>query len=433
MRPNDGGGGPFAYYRASAETIHDTAADIDSHASGLDTVRRQLHGEHRQALRMVEGDLVDPMSRAPHATDATTDRVVQATTYAAACLHMFGDSVHEYNDTSTSPRSVSRLNEAYAEARLTDFGLDQADYDEGGEKASRDYEADWRARYASLVGPHGTLTAECRRLEALLDDQAQTIAQMLRDGPNPATLRMLWALGAMPSRAADLWPNIGLDEVPLLRLPPDLRDGYDDDRTLDDLDTEELMELGENGFRPAGELFAERAVAHESAEDPPGPLDTLRNIVTTVVVDPRECFGNDSSLGGCGLEALGVLPIGKGLKAIKAYRAARRLQRTATPGPETPPIHAGRQGKHVPGHPHYDPKGTKSILEADPHQLRKLAGTGTPMNKVPRGQPGFKEAVDYGFPVGKHITRDGQISGTTRAMLVYAKDGIHIYPIGPRP
>src|SRR5690606_1765879 len=103
----------------------------------------------------------------------------------------------------------------------------------------------------------------------------------------------------------------------------------------------------------------------------------------------------------------------KPIKAYKAYRATRRferLKRAPEPGPEIPPIHDGRQGKHIPGHPNYDPDRTKSILEVDPHLIRKLAGTGTPRNNVPRGDPNFKEVVDCGFRVGIWKNREGDMA-----------------------
>jgi hypothetical protein len=430
QRDADHGGGPFAYYAVSATTIHEAAADIDVHASGLGTLRRQLDRDHRRALSAVGGGLQAPMADAGRMAAFGVSRVEQAAAYASGCLHLFGDFVNEYDHDSTSPRSVERLNEAYTEARLNDFGLDPADYATGNGPAARDYDADWRARNADLVGPHGSLTSEYRQLEARLDAQAESVAAMLNRGPNPDDLRTLWTLGALPSDAETIWPS--LSEVPLLRLPPDMRDGYDDHRNLYDLNDRELMRLGERGFRSAGELFAEHMTEEPAYSDDGPGLDDLYETATFIFFDPAECFGDDASLGGCGLEVLGATPVGKPLKALKAYQGVRRLRRLPEPGQEIPPIHAGRQGKHIPGHPNFDSR--RSILEADPHELRKLAGTGTPMNKVPRGQPGFKETIDYGFPIGMYVSDGGKsVRESTRAMLVYAKNGIHIYPARPQP
>ncbi len=425
-RDVDHGGGPFEYYPVSATTIHEAAADIDVHASGLGTIRSQLDRENRRVLSAVGGAIREPMAGAQRMAAFGVSRVEQAAAYASGCLHLFGDFVSEYDHDGTNPRSVDRLNAAYAEASLNDFGLDPADYATGNGPPARDYDADWHERRADLIG---ILAVEYRQLEARLDAQAESVAAMLDRGPNPDDLRTLWTLGALQSGAEEIWPS--LSDVPLYRLPPDLRDGYDDHRNLYDLDIKELMRLGERFFSPAGELFAERIQADHDQDDPPG-LDNLYDAATFLLMDPAQCVGDDASVGGCGLEILGVIPIAKPLKALKAYRAVRRLKRLPEPGPEIPPIHAGRQGKHVPGHPHYE--SGRSILKADPHELRKLAGTGTPMNKVGRGQPGFKEAIDYEFPIGTFVSRDGRTAlETTRAMLVYAKDGIHFYPIRPTP
>jgi hypothetical protein len=63
--------------------------------------------------------------------------------------------------------------------------------------------------------------------------------------------------------------------------------------------------------------------------------------------------------------------------------------------------------------------------------LSEKAGTGTPVGKVPRGQAGFKERVDFGEVIGDHVV-DGVGTPTTKGIITYAKDGsIHIIPAAP--
>jgi hypothetical protein len=84
---------------------------------------------------------------------------------------------------------------------------------------------------------------------------------MLDRGPNPGDVTALWAAGALPPNATEIWPGLNVAEVPLLRLPYELREGADDRRSLRQLSHDELMELWETyGFEPARELLADQIV-----------------------------------------------------------------------------------------------------------------------------------------------------------------------------
>ena len=103
-----------------------------------------------------------------------------------------------------------------------------------------------------------------------------------------------------------------------------------------------------------------------------------------------------------------------------------------------PPIDDGNQGKHVVGHNNYVPARGRSILTADPHGLAGHAGTGSPINAVPAGQPGHRERIDFGRVIGEHLERPdasgqpGRRTPTTVGIIHYGKRGIHIVPGRPR-
>ena len=100
---------------------------------------------------------------------------------------------------------------------------------------------------------------------------------------------------------------------------------------------------------------------------------------------------------------------------------------------ELPPeIHMGKQGKHIPGNNNYIPG--RSILTADPNELRYMAGKGTPVGKVKRGQSGFKERVDFKKVIGYYIDEETKKAmPTTMGNIIYAEDGsIHIVPVRPK-
>ena len=257
-RDDGGGGGPFAYYRAGGDTIRETADEIGNHANGIGAVRQHVEDAHRRALRGVHGDLAEPMAAAPAATIANVDRVEQAATFAAGVVRLFADAVDDYNHYATGPRSVEALNAAYRQAHVDDFGLDAGTYANGDTNADRDYDNDRAAAQAELMR---SLNAEYQRLAAWLDLRANQVARMLDRGPNAGDVTALWAAGALPPNATEAWPSLDLAEIPLLRLPYELREDPGDRRTLQELTQDELLELWEEyEYEPARELLAEQVV-----------------------------------------------------------------------------------------------------------------------------------------------------------------------------
>jgi RHS repeat-associated protein len=97
-----------------------------------------------------------------------------------------------------------------------------------------------------------------------------------------------------------------------------------------------------------------------------------------------------------------------------------------------PAVHWGQQAKHLPGHPEYIPG--RSQLTSNPEALAQRAGTGTPVGNVLRGQPGFRERIDFGETIGTWISRDGTSSTPTSVgVLHYRADGsVHIIPGRPQ-
>ena len=242
---NEGGSGPFAYYPVTGDAIREAAAETDRQASQIRVVRSQLVGAHRHMMSAIAGDIEGPIATAPEASTANIEQVVRTSCFAAGVMRLFADAVDQFNHTSTAPRSVDRLNAAYTEAWLDDFGL----------KPGADFDADWREANAAMLG---TLTIEYARLEEQLDIWADHAARMLNRGPTPDDVRELWALGALPPDAALLWPSLDLNESPVLRLPYELRDEFDD-RGLTELSDDELMNLWqEHGYEPARELLGDR-------------------------------------------------------------------------------------------------------------------------------------------------------------------------------
>ncbi len=103
----------------------------------------------------------------------------------------------------------------------------------------------------------------------------------------------------------------------------------------------------------------------------------------------------------------------------------------AKTGGNLPTVNWGQQAKHFPGHPNFIPG--RSTMTANPEALIQRAGTGTPVNKVPRGEAGFKERIDFVDDIGTYVTQDGVSSPTSIGILHYRADGsVHIVPGRPQ-
>ena len=95
-------------------------------------------------------------------------------------------------------------------------------------------------------------------------------------------------------------------------------------------------------------------------------------------------------------------------------------------------LNEGQQGKHVPGHNNYLP-GRSELLDPDPQGLLDQgAGTGQQVGSVPVGQPGSKERVDWGRPIGNYVDpQTGNRTPTSNGIIHYGKGGAHIVPSRP--
>lgn len=93
----------------------------------------------------------------------------------------------------------------------------------------------------------------------------------------------------------------------------------------------------------------------------------------------------------------------------------------------TTEIHFGRQSKHLPGHPNYNP--TKSTIALSIRTIQTLvehhAGTG-------RRRSRNKETVDFGIVIGIFRSPDHPAGiATTCGTIHYSKAGAHIVPALP--
>ncbi|MBL9044183.1 MAG: hypothetical protein JNM83_21420 [Myxococcales bacterium] len=117
-------------------------------------------------------------------------------------------------------------------------------------------------------------------------------------------------------------------------------------------------------------------------------------------------------------------------EAADHVRDAEKVVERAAHVLDRPPIHTGKQGKHISSHNNFKPG--RSTLHADPETLAAKAGTGEPIGKLPVGQPGSKERVQFDSVIGDYVDEAGVATPTRVGIIHYAKDGIHIVPGQPK-
>lgn len=126
---------------------------------------------------------------------------------------------------------------------------------------------------------------------------------------------------------------------------------------------------------------------------------------------------------------IGIAGAGGGIGASSGVRVTA-TNRTATVGTARPTVATGQQSKHIPGSPNFDP--SRGSITVDPSILMERAGTGQPVGTALPGQPGYRERVDFGQPIGIYVGQNGERMSTTVGIIHYRMDGTaHIVPARP--
>jgi len=95
-----------------------------------------------------------------------------------------------------------------------------------------------------------------------------------------------------------------------------------------------------------------------------------------------------------------------------------------------PDLEEGKQGKHMKGHPNYQPgKSTLTISMEEAEQLAaEYSGKG---RVVGNSKTSNKEWVDFGEIIGIYRDKNGNEYPTTKGIIHHGKNGSHIVPADP--
>ncbi|WP_426744840.1 polymorphic toxin type 50 domain-containing protein [Myxococcus faecalis] len=153
---------------------------------------------------------------------------------------------------------------------------------------------------------------------------------------------------------------------------------------------------------------------------------------TDLAIQPRSqaeaAAQNAVSLSSMLLGGVGAARAAAGAIAprVGGAAAAAGVEGVAAPAAARVLLEEAKQGKHIVGHQNYIP-GRSPFTHPNPQGLLdRFSGQGQPVGNVARGQPGFRERVDFGEVIG-------QVNGqpTTRGIIHYSSQGAHIVPANP--
>jgi len=170
----------FEPYPVTGGEIRAAANDTRSRIESIRDLRDQLEGAGRDTLAAVEGDLEGSVANAPTEAVTAGDMTIRDAEYAAGCLEYFAQAVDDFNTGRTSdPRSVQALNQAYAEAYDSGFGVSYSMVDD---TSPQTFERTHQ-RYSQLLGHArqavmGALIREHSRSQDLLEQAAEDVSKI---------------------------------------------------------------------------------------------------------------------------------------------------------------------------------------------------------------------------------------------------------------
>lgn len=221
LTPGGPGGstGPFSHYPADSAIVRYRGDELcGSVATLLYDLGDGVANGVNNSLATVLGVLEAPLASSDHRVTASVRSLSGAAVFAGGAVRTFATNIETFD------RGVDDLNRRWNVAAATDFGVASATYPADAKPAERasvdsarddDVDAAGRALLTSLQ-------REYARLEAALDDDADTVAGMLKQGPTEATVLTMYAAGDLPTAAPVAFTGYDFSKVSFTRPPFDM-------------------------------------------------------------------------------------------------------------------------------------------------------------------------------------------------------------------
>ena len=192
--------GPFEYWEVTGDAVRAAAEKPGSDASVIQSLAGELEGDEKRAADSIEGDIEHGVTANTTAARTAAHNLAVKGQYAVGLLNRFGEAVDTFDET------VNQINIDYkTRYDNTIFGMHhQPEYRSGDEKI------DYAGVAASIKAD---LMARYHKAEGVIDDAADEIASMFKQGPTDANVKDLMVAGLIPLSAASLFPGVKLTDA----------------------------------------------------------------------------------------------------------------------------------------------------------------------------------------------------------------------------
>jgi hypothetical protein len=211
-------GPPFDHYEAKPGTMYAQADQILGKGKQVEGFSDSVVTAHRPAAAATHGFILPRIEGAPKPVRQRAQKVNQTMTFASGCVRYWGLGIKTFND------GVDKLNDEWNAAVADDFGLTKPTKPSatgtptaGNVRAHDTYNEDLAAFNSQLSAKKAAKAKELRarftKLETKLDNKAQKIAGMLKQGPDEKSIITLFGAGALPLIATTFFPQVDFDRA----------------------------------------------------------------------------------------------------------------------------------------------------------------------------------------------------------------------------
>ena len=193
--------GPFDYWEVTGDAVRAAAEAPGTNADVIQSLAGELEGDEKRAAAAIEGDITAGVTANTTAAKTAAQSLAAKGTYAVGLLNQFAADVDEFDKT------VNQINLDYNNQVQTNISTARTEASQAAKDGEEPAAVDTGA-IASAV--KASFLPRYQKAEGIIDDAADVIASMFRQGPTDANVKELLLAGLIPFGAATLFPSVTL-------------------------------------------------------------------------------------------------------------------------------------------------------------------------------------------------------------------------------
>ena len=181
--------GPFEYWEVTGDAVRSAAEAPGTNADVIQSLAGELEGDEKAAADAIEGDIEAGVAANTTAAKDAAQSLAAKGQYAVGLLKQFATDVDTFDTT------VNQINLDYQGQLQANISTAQTD---AREKATGDEDPDPVDTGAIAASVKAGLMPRYQKAEGVIDDAADTVASMFKQGPTDANVRDLpWDFTAL--------------------------------------------------------------------------------------------------------------------------------------------------------------------------------------------------------------------------------------------